>query len=266
MRSFRILGTLSCLVMCARSDSVSYRVTVGAGACHELRVSTWTPPEEMTSRLQTIQSGNSVYEIRTPREGELYIGLSCPTPRGKSWPVPEKYVANLKSGRVERLDNSVWESALGLQRTSKFLFPLIFQDRGIEYGGHILEKSGPKWAGPYDRPDIYPLISPMHTRLVLNSWDGIVRYVPLEGPLLARDKVKGKFWIDLYDVASARRMIQIQGSFNGSPPSDIQGAAAWFTEQYYVLPLAPKGMRRLLVCDVDAADRMSGSGLKQRNN
>jgi hypothetical protein len=73
-----------------------------------------------------------------------------------------------------------------------------------------------------------------------------------------RARYNGRYWIDIYDAASARRLIQLRGEFHGDKPDYFQGKAKWLNGSLYVLPLEPRGMRRLLICDVDAAAKASG--------
>ena len=64
----------------------------------------------------------------------------------------------------------------------------------------------------------------------MNSWDGFdVRYDFLDLTVLfQKDKVKGEFWTDVYEIASEQRLIQIQGFFDGADPGKFFGYASWY--------------------------------------
>jgi hypothetical protein len=68
---------------------------------------------------------------------------------------------------------------------------------------------------------------------------------------------KGKYWIDIYDVASDVRLIQVQGDFRGLDPfGDLR---LFLTGRYYLFSLDGKKHQKMLVCDVDAAARAKGA-------
>ena len=65
-------------------------------------------------------------------------------------------------------------------------------------------------------------------------------------------------------------MVRLKGSFDGAEPYTFQEGAVWFGDRYYVLPMGRTmgsgefSLRRLLVCDVDAAARKAETVLKER--
>jgi len=128
------------------------------------------------------------------------------------------------------------------------------------------EKSGPKWAG-IGEGTVGSFISHDLARLAVNSWDGVdITYSFLDPTSFGqRNKIKGQFWVDIYDIASEQRLIQIQGTFRGAEPGNFQGHAAWYGDRYYVMPVGGTlgsgefSLRRLLICDVDAAERSQGN-------
>jgi len=81
-------------------------------------------------------------------------------------------------------------------------------------------------------------------------------------------RYEGHYWTDIYDVRSGKRLIQIRGVFHRESPAGFQGRANWFASRFYVMPLEaneeipltlrPEGMRRLLICDVQAAATAKG--------
>lgn len=107
----------------------------------------------------------------------------------------------------------------------------------------------------------------------MNSWDGFdIAHTFLDPTaVFQRDKIRGKYWIDIFNTALGERVIQIQGAFNDAEPYMFQGQASWYGSRYYVMPVGGTlwtgefGLRRLLICDVEAATRQGNeSGLKQR--
>jgi hypothetical protein len=73
-----------------------------------------------------------------------------------------------------------------------------------------------------------------------------------------REHFDGTYWSEVYDVVSARRLFQIQGSFLGVDLTEFQGKSRWQGGRFFLQPLEVNGMRRLLLCDVDAAAKSSG--------
>lgn len=110
------------------------------------------------------------------------------------------------------------------------------------------------------------------SRISVKSWDGLDITYDYADPttLFQREKVKGQFWIDIYDTTSGQRLIKIQGSFQGARPSAFLGHAYWYGTRYYMMPVGSTSLpgafnlRRLLICDADAAARMNAPGLKER--
>ena len=72
------------------------------------------------------------------------------------------------------------------------------------------------------------------------------------------------------NTALGERVIQIQCAFNDAEPYMFQGQARWYGSRYYVMPVGGTswtgefGLRRLLICDMEAAVRASG-GILNRN-
>jgi hypothetical protein len=143
--------------------------------------------------------------------------------------------------------------------------------RGIEYKGRILEKSGPSWAGAGSEP-LPAKFSGNLAWAAVNSWDGFdITYSFLDPTSFGkRNKVIGQFWVDIYDTGSGQPTIQVQGSFNGAVPFEFQGHAAWYGDRYYIMPVGRTtgygrfDLRRLLICDVEAAARPQDSTVLQK--
>jgi hypothetical protein len=238
------------------SADITYRVTGDPGACHDVRVGKWP-----TEYRRPGTNGCS-YEFRTPANNVLYMGVHCGESLGK-WESPVKYGVDLvHQDQIMRIDPSAWGAAAELKVEMWKTVQVPLQPNGFQYRGHLLEKSGPEWYDPGLRAK---LISPGQTHIALNSSEGGVGYPgPFEpGPIRA----KGKYWIDIYDVRTGQRALIIQGTFHGGADADpglFQGRAFWLTDRYYVLPLEPEGMRRLLICDVDQAMSKLGGTANER--
>lgn len=234
---------------------VTHRVSVNSDACYDVRVGRWP---SMLARI-----GGCRYDFRAGANNALYVGIDCQLGVEKS-ESRVKYAIDLgRPVRVRRIDQSLWGSAPELKTHEGKRAPVVLQPKGIDYRGHFLDISGPKW---WDEDYYAALLSPREHRIALNSREGGSSYPgPFEpGRILS----KGRYRIDIYDVESGRRVLLIQSTFHGgaeADPNDFQGEAFWLTDRYYVVPLEPHGMRRLLICDVDAAVSKSvGAGSERK--
>lgn len=253
------------------SAGVTYRVTENPEACHDVHLGGWmsVPPGVIA---QNVETGNCRYEFRGGEETLLYVTGVCKA-RTVWLPAPQKYSVDLShSYRVRRISDAAWEAAPPLPWSSGGIQPLAGQN-GVQYRGPVLERSAPKWAGEgYSQPIRAPLNSSMN-RMAVNSWDGINEVHSFMNPASfgLRDKVKGQYWIDIYDTASGERLVKIEGSFKGVGPYVFQGHEAWYGDRYFVMPLgrgldgsASMSLQRLLICDVNSAGRNDKTRLKER--
>jgi hypothetical protein len=256
---------------------MTYQVTQNSGACHEVHLDKLTSPPEITRHDEGVNASYCHIEIRAVGETDIYLAAACQfdTPRSQTFPLTrEKYAVNLSQpDKVRRIDEPTWQSAMPLRSGGLIgeIDPSHPTDRGISYKGQVFEKSGPRWAGVGAEP-IGARFSLGLSKISVNSWDGFdIRYDFMDPTVfLQRDKVKGQFWTDIFDAGSGRRLIQTQGSFNGADPGKFLWHAGWYGTHYFVMPVGSTSwpgtfnLRRLLICDADAAARMSGLGLKER--
>ena len=243
---------ISCLGV--RAEGVSYQVTEGPSACQEERIPGWTKPKDFSVLGYDIS--RCQYDFRSSDGSQTYIGLSCMLENNSLKSSPEKYAfIPVPPKSAKRINETAWESASVLEPSDARRSPPGAPRGYAEFRGSHFPKTGPKWLGYF--------LSPHLTRIAVLSWDGIIEYggsnilfgfAPLD-PQYSRmamfswfTHIHGKYWIDIYDVESAGRIIQIQGEFHGIEPAKFQGRSLWVND-YYILPLDTHGMRRLLVCD-----------------
>lgn len=255
----------------AVGGNMTYAVTLNADVCHEVHLGWLTAPVE-AAPFHEVSTGYCLLDMRSPGEAELYMTAVCSGPRG-TWPsAPEKYTVDL-SGRkgVRRISDAEWQSAVKLPRADGGVEPQP-AERGVRYnGGPLLEKSGPRWTGAGSGP-IGSFFSLTRNRTAVNSWDGFdITYSFLDLSSAGKhNKVKGRYWVDIYETKSARALVRVEGTFNGAEPIYFQGQAHWYADRYYVLPVGRTtgtgsfSLRRLLICDVDAAARKGETVLKKR--
>jgi hypothetical protein len=235
-------------ICCAAN--LTYLVSDNAGACHEVRIPKWTRPQDQAEPWP-VSSWGCGYDLRSPSQTSVYIGLSC----GSSgyWRMNEKYRIDLGNSRsVSAADGGSWDTAAVLEpENPRSLEQATYQPSGLQYRSHIFPKSGPNW-DLYDKASA----SPGETRVAVYSYDGIVErsYEPSFGP----QRFDGTYWTEIYDVASGKRLLQIHGKFKGIDLTELQGKSYWYSGRYFIQPLEVYGMRRLLICDIDAAARSSG--------
>jgi len=268
---------LCCLGFRAFGGSMTYQVTQNPGACREVHLGQLTKPPEIKSYDDVSAAGNCHIELRSASETTLYLAAACQydTPRSQTFPLTkEKYAVDLSApDKVRRIDEQVWQSGKPVPWEGFIgeAVPNHPSDRGISYKGRVFEKSGPKWSG-VGAPPVGAVASQGGSHIAINSWDGFdIEYDFLDPTTgLRRDKVKGQFWTDIYDSGSGERLIQIQGTFNGVGPNMFLWPARWYGSRYFVMPvgrtalLGNYNLRRLLICDTDVAQRMNGSGFKER--
>jgi hypothetical protein len=238
---------MSCL--CVDAAGLSYQVADGSGACQEVRIPAWSRPY-LTSGCQ--------YDFRSPHRDLVYLGLTCEA--GGIWyRSRQKYLLiPLGPKTAERISQADWDA-------SPVLWTSEQGDSGgrspsdslayVEYKGRRFSRSGPKWPVSTSKD----LLSPGRARIAIFSWDGVIRYPGGgdEGGFLfvTPGHFRGKYWIDIYDIASAARLIQIHGDFHGFDPIGGARSNMFLTGRYYVFSLDYEKERKMLVCDVDAAAR-----------
>jgi len=261
-----------CVATSGFAGTMNYTVTLNADVCHEVRLGRFTVPAD-TSGRRDVGTDYCHPELRSAGETRLYLTAACHQ-RGEVWlPAPQKYAVDLNGPKtLGRISEADWERAPQLPWSGNGLAPSAI-DTGIHYKGLFLERSGPRWAGVGNGP-VRTHMSFGLTRAAVNSWDGFdVTYSFLDQTsFLKRDKVVGKYWIDIYGTRSGEALLRIKGSFHGAEPYQFQGQAAWYSERYYVIPIGGTmgngefSLRRLLICDIDAASGKSKTVLKERGN
>jgi hypothetical protein len=240
----------SLIYSCSASAGVSYHVTETAGACQDVRIPTWTKPG--LKFLDKISTDACEYSFRSQNGWELYIGLMCSAVHwGRA---KEKYALDPHSASGARLiSESDWEAATPLwPTTSGQMYP---RANALPFRGHLFPKSGPKW----------PVYSQGATTedsrgIAVYSWDGVIDECTA-GPFncwIWDDHFHGDYWIDLFDVPSASRLVQIRGKFRGVDLTRFQGRGVWPNSRFFVLPIDPNGMRHLLACDLEVAAATHG--------
>lgn len=253
----------------AFAGSMTYTVTLNSAVCHEVHTGRFTLPRE-AAFLQEVNSGHCRVALRSGREMLLYVGVICLSPR---WlPAPEKYAVDLSTRTgTRRISEAEWQSATELPWIEGGMFPNLADD-SVRYKGPPLRRSGPKWMGITDGGAPRSHLSRTGSRVAVNSWDGFETTYSFLDPTSfgKRDKVKGEYWVDIYETSSGRPLVRIQGSFHGAAPSRFEAEAAWYSDRYYVMPVGGTtagyefDLRRLLICDADAASREDNTVLKER--
>jgi hypothetical protein len=262
--------TALCWFAPAAVGGVTYRVTENADVCQEIHLGWMTPPP--LTITDVVDSGHCDYEIRNGGEKILYVSAVCngPTPLT----VRQKFAIDLsKKGHVRRISDVDWDSVSRLPQSAGGISPEK-DARGVSYmGGPLVERSGPRWTGEGFNPLITAKLDPSRERVAVFSWDGFNISYSFMDPSSAfrRNKIEGRYWIDIYEAATGRPLTKIEGSFkNFSPDSLLGWASRWFGE-YFVMPLgrttdggASIMLQTFLICDTDAASRKSKAGLKER--
>jgi hypothetical protein len=268
---------LTVLALCSAAvhglgGSITYRVTLNPDTCQEVHLPRLTKPDEVQF-TDNVNTGYFHLEIRSAGETEIYLTAAAGGGRDPLWFARERYAVDLSRPKsVRRIDEQAWQSSPLLPRSEKGLYPQRADQRGVQYKGPVLERSGPTWKGSGVGPLPETSLSWNMNRAAVNSWDGYdIVYTFLDPTSFGkRSRIHGRYWVDIYETASGKPLVRIQGSFSGAEPGNFQRPAAWFGDRYYVIPLggilsgARVGLQRLLICDVDAAARKDKTVLKER--
>ena len=263
-----------CVSVRGFGGSMTYTVVLNPNVCREAQVGRFTVPIEAFA-MDYVSTGKCHPEIRSADEEQLYVTATCAAPRGTWISAPQKYAVNLSSRKSARsISETEWQSAPELAWSENGFYPPRPEDHGVQYKGPVLERSGPRWTGVGGSGPLRTLLSRSGNRAAVNSWDGFAITRSFLDPTSfgKRDKVEGQFWVDIYETSSGQSLIRIRGSFHGANPYIFQSQAAWYSDRFYVLPVGGTSsngefnLRRLLICDADAASRKSDGTLKERGN
>jgi hypothetical protein len=246
------------------AGSVSYSVTVNPQACHEIHLGRLTVPVGALP-VYDVTSDYCRPDLRTAEEALLYATAACHGPQNTWIPAPEKYAVDLSGSRgTHRISEQQWNAAQELPRSKSSFQPFLSS------AFNSLRPSGTKWMG---EGAVFPWshLSPSGARAAINSWDGFdVTYTFLDPTSFGkRDKVGGKYWVDIYEFATARPLIRVQGTFHHAEPTFLD-EANWYSDRFYVMPVGRTShgyefnQRDLLVCDADKAERADSPPLKGR--
>jgi hypothetical protein len=161
-----------CFSMQGIGGSMTYTVTLNPEVCHEVRLGRLTAPRSVVPLSpDDADSGHCRIEIREAGERELYLTAVCGG-RRTHLPAIEKYAVDLSGRRsTRRISEAEWEGATELPRSENRFYPVSPEDRGVQYKGPVLERSGPGWAGRGSGP-VDSLLSQSMNRGAVNSWDG----------------------------------------------------------------------------------------------
>jgi hypothetical protein len=264
------------VILCLASDpavaGLTYRLTEGMDACREIHLGSMTPPPGQVG--DAVDSGNCRYDIRSPGEGSLYISAECS--RGDMIPIQEKFAIDLiGKNSVRRISDAEWASAYPMAVIGGALLDPNKDETGVRYkDGPLLERSGPKWSGVGLNIPIRARLDPSHRWAAVYSWDGFNIPENFMNPssFSLRQKIRGDYWIDIFNAASGQRLLKMTGSFKGISPDHFLGfAPGWYGDRYFVMPLgkafdggASVLLNKLLICDAEAASRKQEPGLQKR--
>ncbi len=252
--SFAFLAITFWLTSDVKAESVSASVAVGAKYCTQVSFPPWIRPKHFDAWNGGFgfHIGLADFEFRQlegSEGGEIFISAYIEYHKVR-YPSPSHYAFRFDNSKsVRAISDREWD--LG-----EPLLPFRFAagDRFHIEGpglrlpdGRLLPRHGKGWTE-------YSIIGP-----ALISPDDI--YVALLGRDDSHDVFHpiqnvrgGRYYTDVYEVQSGTRIIGIKGSFQTIAEDKFQQRSLWLKKRYFILPLSFEGMRRILVCDVKAAD------------
>ncbi len=116
----RILLICAALAPAVRGANLTYKVTLNAEVCQQVRIGTLTSHVDF-GRGQEVDSGHFNYALRAGDERSLYVTAEYVNARRRGDPdllSPEKYAIDLsRPVRVRRISEAEWDSAARLSRS-----------------------------------------------------------------------------------------------------------------------------------------------------
>lgn len=116
--------------------------------------------------------------------------------------------------------------------------------RAVKFVGRSFPKTGPRF--PFNDRDATS-VSAKEKFLTVHSWSGTEN--TCDTFLCFGLPPHGRYWIDLYDVASGQRVVEIKGRYWDLEAAQLFGATMWLDDRYFVLPLNGD-LRTFLFCDM----------------
>lgn len=231
-------------------------VTYGEEYCHTIRIpGGWRVYDY--GKLDEFKRGTGVEFRKTQPETDQYLIATVPSKaRGAK---PEDYSVNKfwvdlgNSMRVRAAQEDEWKAAPAAPIAGERLEAATAEQRTNDeyiFRGRAFRKSGPKWALSGDDARV----SPNARWIAVQSWNGtdyrdgdsVLSIIP---PL----DISGRFFVDLYDVASGEKLIGLDGIDRDFTTGDAPlHSTFWLDSRYFILPLGTF-REKLLVCEVPAS-------------
>jgi hypothetical protein len=238
----------------ALGQTASAKVVAGSEHCREIHFpGGWKPTKGMQKAQQNHFARfdfGSFYEFRkTTGVTQEYLvaavdGGMAP-PRDYS---PNKFWVNFRSGNVRHATQAEWDSGIVVpqRRHTKGVILPPQTDDGVLFRDRLFQKSGPQW------PLItfeWARLSPDQKWVAVQSWEG-KDYANGLGIIFPPRGGHGKFFIDLYEVSSGRKLAAIAGAERDTLEADEPlGLTFWIASRYFIVPLGSH-IERMLVCEV----------------
>ncbi len=233
------------------ADKVTVEISPNPTVCTVVHLPKWKAPA--MPRDEDWPDGlNCDYDFRS-LDGGLLVGLWChrfdPNPRIYS---PTKYAVLFGSGKVRNATDQEWDQAdpyLNFRVTANNPGRGLKPDQKLFYLGKDFPKTGSKWPLSME----ISRVSQDGSFLAVNSWDGIVEGCDLN-ELCWGETIRGRYFVDIYNVTSVQLVLHIGGEFHGIDPDSMFRDSAWISKSYFVLPLDWENrFRQFIVCDVRRA-------------
>ncbi len=242
------------------AESVTVNVAPDPKACTIVHLPSWKKPV-MPSWTHSDWLGGMRCDLDFRSfDGGVLVGASCrPEPKLEQVYSPSKYAVYFGTGRVRKATEDEWNHAdpyLNFRVTANRLGYNFKPDQKLIYQGKEFAKTGAKWPFAFGISHV----SQDGSFLAVNSWDGIQASNGDDSPILGREYLDGQYFVDVYNVASGRRILAIDGHFHGVGPDEMFRNSAWISKRYFVLPLDwTNKLRNFVICDVERASRSAGN-------
>jgi hypothetical protein len=246
------IGTLLICIgqtACERPARISVNIEAsGNVVCSEATTpQPWSAPDVdslNSEAMDTVRGGFEVgvtkFEVR--KGSRLLLGIYAQYSDPKYY--SKDHYAFIKDNErlgLRPVTETEWEGASVSQLSESGANGKLIRGQPLSFQNRVFAPSGSYWLFP---PEDASRVTQDGNYLVLHSWSGII-----QTDLTVKTILEGSYFVDVFEVATARRVAKIFGDFSGFDPQRPLSRAVWIDSETYIVPLT-EDLRRLLICNI----------------